>query len=620
MPHLSREELTEAKLVFDSFDKDHGGSIDEDELALALTELKLYESKDQVKALIKEVDLNQNGEIEMNEFIDILERAKQGGGVEGFAELYKKGKAMIQVKKEGGGLHSFSPEETDAFSEHFNQILGDDEDLKYLLPIEIDGKSLLKAVADGVLLSKFINIAVPETIDERALNIPKNGKELSLFKRNENLTLCVEAARSIGVVTTNVGAAELREGETNPHVVLGLVWQLVKIALLNSISLKNCPELIRLLEEGETLEDLLKLTPEQLLLRWFNFHLKNGGYPKKIKNFSGDVKDGKAYTVLLNQIAPKTCDLEANKEADPNKRAQMVLNNAAKLEVKTFIKPKDIVGGNPRLNLAFTAAIFNQNPGLAQLSKEELEKAGLLEDDVGDSREERAFRMWINSLGIPDLYINNLFEDLKSGLGLLKLIDRIEPGTVEWKKKVEGNPNNKFKKVSNNNYAIDLGKAEPFKLSIVGIGGPDIVAGNKKLILGIVWQLMRYHTLKFLKEVLAEKFQGRDVKEEDIIKWCNDRVASSGSARKMKTMKDSSLKDGLFFLDLLGSIKKDLLDEQYIFNPAEDEKQQRDNARYVISVARKLGATIFLLPEDINEVKQKMILTLCASIMSVSAS
>jgi hypothetical protein len=39
------------------------------------------------------------------------------------------------------------------------------------------------------------------------------------------------------------------------------------------------------------------------------------------------------------------------------------------------------------------------------------------------------------------------------------------------------------------------------------------------------------------------------------------------------------------------------------------------NATYVISIARKLGCSIFLLPEDIIEVNQKMMLTLTASIM-----
>jgi hypothetical protein len=35
-------------------------------------------------------------------------------------------------------------------------------------------------------------------------------------------------------------------------------------------------------------------------------------------------------------------------------------------------------------------------------------------DDVEASREERAFRLWINSLGIAT-YVNNLFEDVRTG-------------------------------------------------------------------------------------------------------------------------------------------------------------------------------------------------------------
>lgn len=131
----------------------------------------------------------------------------------------------------------------------------------------------------------------------------------------------------------------------------------------------------------------------------FNYHLKNANHPKRVTNFSGDVLDSEAYTVLLHQIAPQTCDLSALAKTDHLDRAKDVLGNAKRLEVKAPIQARDIVSGNGRLNLIFTAAIFNQCPGLDPLTKEEMAMAGLDEDDVGDSREERAFRMWINSLG-----------------------------------------------------------------------------------------------------------------------------------------------------------------------------------------------------------------------------
>jgi plastin-1 len=349
-------------------------------------------------------------------------------------------------------------------------------------------------------------------------------------------------------------------------------------------------------------------------LRWFNYHLKNANWPKRVTNFSGDVKDAEAYTVLLAQIAPECCDRGPLNDKDALTRAGKVLTNAQKIEVKTFIKPSDIVAGNNRLNLAFTAAIFNQRPGLDLLTKEEMEKAGLMEDDFGDSREERAFRMWINSLGLPGLYINSLYEDCKDGIALLKVMDHIQPGCVAWKN-VEMNPSNKFKKVSNCNYVVVVGKQLNF--SLVGIGGPDIVDGNKKLLLALVWQMMRLHTLKFLKEVQGKKFGGKEVTEQMIVDWANNLVESKGRSTRMASFKDPSLRNGIFFMDLLFSIEPRVINWDFV-TPGETEADALLNAKYALSVARKLGAIIFCLPEDIVEVKPKMILTFVASIMSVA--
>ena len=49
----------------------------------------------------------------------------------------------------------------------------------------------------------------------------------------------------------------------------------------------------------------------------------------------------------------------------------------------------------------------------------------------------------------------------------------------------------------------------------------------------------------------------------------------------------------------------------------ETPKDRIRNSGYAISLARKLGAEIFLLPHDIVEVKPKMILLLVGSLMSL---
>lgn len=45
-----------------------------------------------------------------------------------------------------------------------------------------------------------------------------------------------------------------------------------------------------------------------------------------------------------------------------------------------------------------------------------------------------------------------------------------------------------------------------------------------------------------------------------------------------------------------------------------------DNARYAVSVARKVGARVFALPEDIVEVKSKMVMTIFATLMILDST
>jgi len=42
---------------------------------------------------------------------------------------------------------------------------------------------------------------------------------------------------------------------------------------MKDIDLADCPEIYRLLQDGEELADLQKLKSEQILIRWMNFHL-----------------------------------------------------------------------------------------------------------------------------------------------------------------------------------------------------------------------------------------------------------------------------------------------------------------------------------------------------------
>ena len=68
--------------------------------------------------------------------------------------------------------------------------------------------SLICLVFDGSS-SKLINLAVPGTIDERAIN---TKRVLNLWEKNENHTLCLNSAKAIGCTVVNIGTQDLAEG------------------------------------------------------------------------------------------------------------------------------------------------------------------------------------------------------------------------------------------------------------------------------------------------------------------------------------------------------------------------------------------------------------------------
>jgi plastin-1 len=71
---------------------------------------------------------------------------------------------------------------------------------------------------------------------------------------------------------------------------MNVIFEVLKIGLLSNITLSKYKELVLLLEPGEDVAKLRSLLPEQLLLRWFNYHLKKSGSKSSILNFADDLK------------------------------------------------------------------------------------------------------------------------------------------------------------------------------------------------------------------------------------------------------------------------------------------------------------------------------------------
>jgi len=611
---LSADDKKELKVQFDKYDKNRDGHIDWQELLSALNavEEKKITGAD-ARDLVAAADTDNSGGVDFNEFCQVIVQHRAKGSND-FANAVKANKEVHVNKLSGysntaGDVqHSYSEEEKQAFVDWLNECLGEDEDLKKLkkLPLNPIGEDLFKASGDGILLCKLINYSVPDTIDERVLN----RTNLTHFRIMENQILCINSCKAIGCNVVNIGPHDLLEAR--PYLLMGLIWQIVKIGLFARINLTSHPELYRLLEMGESVEDLMKLPTEQILLRWFNYHLKKAGHPRRVHNFGNDIKDSECYTILLKQLAPKGSGVDGRALNEPNleKRAGMVLGNAEKLNCKVFLKPKDIVTGNTKLNMAFIANLFNLHSGLESVDNLNIEE---LENIVGETREERSFRNWMNSLGV-DPHVGNFYEDLRDGLVLIQLFEKVQPGIVDHKR-VNYPPwraaGSDMKKLENCNYAVQLAKCMNF--SVVGIDGKNIFDKNKNLTLSIVWQLMRTYTLSILQALSKTK---KPIGDAEIIAWANSKLQEAKGYQLEGGFKDSKLKTALPIIDLVDIISSKSVDYELVYQDQDDESNLM-NAKLAISLARRIGGVVFALPEDIVEMKAKMLLTIFASLMAV---
>lgn len=615
---ISKDELDELKEAFAKVDLNSNGFICDYELHELFKEANMplpgYKVREIIQKLMLDGDRNKDGKISFNEFVYIFQEVKSSDIAKTFRKAINRKEGICALGgtselSSEGTQHSYSEEEKYAFVNWINKALENDPDCRHVVPMNPNTDDLFKAVGDGIVLCKMINLSVPDTIDERAIN----KKKLTPFIIQENLNLALNSASAIGCHVVNIGAEDLRAGK--PHLVLGLLWQIIKIGLFADIELSRNEALAALLRDGETLEELMKLSPEELLLRWANFHLENSGW-QKINNFSADIKDSKAYFHLLNQIAPKgqkegepriDINMSGFNETDDLKRAESMLQQADKLGCRQFVTPADVVSGNPKLNLAFVANLFNKYPALTKPENQDIDWT-LLE---GETREERTFRNWMNSLGVNP-HVNHLYADLQDALVILQLYERIKV-PVDWSK-VNKPPYPKLganmKKLENCNYAVELGK-HPAKFSLVGIGGQDLNDGNPTLTLAIIWQLMRRYTLN----VLEDLGDGQKANDDIIVNWVNRTLSEAGKSTSIQGFKDKTISSSLAVVDLIDAIQPGCINYDLVKSGNLTEDDKHNNAKYAVSMARRIGARVYALPEDLVEVKPKMVMTVFACLM-----
>ncbi|TPX67383.1 hypothetical protein SpCBS45565_g03865 [Spizellomyces sp. 'palustris'] len=300
--------------------------------------------------------------------------------------------------------------EIEAYAEHIKNLFADVPALKPKY-IPITKETFFSAFQDGILLAHIINEIKAKSVNIQKLNTHINPEHLAppakadnvpqehtkdLFEATNNLNICLDAARNVAVVV-NVAAEDFLRKK--PDLVLGVVWQLIRAHLLSDVNLPSHPELIRLLEPGESLTTLIGLTNDQVLLRWFNYHLARSGASKRIQNFGKDVTDSEAYLLLLRQVAPGhrkdvTDELEAALKipaAEKEARAKAVLEAAERLGCRKFVTVADICNSHARLNLAFVATVFAKHIGIhlptEEQARETLNEVAMLKARIAQLEE-----------------------------------------------------------------------------------------------------------------------------------------------------------------------------------------------------------------------------------------
>ncbi|XP_028321590.1 alpha-actinin-4 isoform X1 [Gouania willdenowi] len=170
----------------------------------------------------------------------------------------------------------------------------------------------------------------------------------------------------------------------------------------------------------------------------------------------------------------------------------------------------------------------------------------LLLDPAWEKQQRKTFTAWCNShLRKAGTQIENIEEDFRDGLKLMLLLEVISgerlPKPERGKMRVH--------KINNVNKALDFIASKGVKL--VSIGAEEIVDGNAKMTLGMIWTII----LRFaIQDISVEETSAK----EGLLLWCQRKTAPYKNVNVQNF--HMSWKDGLAFNALIHRHRPDLID------------------------------------------------------------
>lgn len=113
------------------------------------------------------------------------------------------------------------------------------------------------------------------------------------------------------------------------------------------------------------------------------------------------------------------------------------------------------------------------------------------------------------------------------------------------------------------------------------------------------------------KQIIGNK------EDKDIMEWANKCPGNENI--QITGFKHGNLKNGVFLINCLASLDPEVIDWDLINkDPNADEEAIKLNAKYAISIARKHGAIIFMVCDDVMELNSKMLLIFLCSVYELA--
>ncbi|XP_069119024.1 LOW QUALITY PROTEIN: spectrin beta chain-like [Argopecten irradians] len=217
--------------------------------------------------------------------------------------------------------------------------------------------------------------------------------------------------------------------------------------------------------------------------------------------------------------------------------------------------------------------------------------------------QKKTFTKWANAfLEKARLEIKDLFTDLADGKILMKLLEIISGETV-------GKPNKGLMRVQKVENCSRCLKFLATKVYFENIGAEDIVDGNPRLILGLIWTIiLRFQIQEIEIEVDEESSEKRSAKDA-LLLWCQRKT--QGYPGVNITNFSSSWRNGLGFNALIHAHRPDLIDYDRL---APEEHIENLNNAFTCANSQ-LGIPPILDAEDVdvNRPDEKSIITYVAS-------